>query len=102
MEERKSLKKLINQYNEVKNLKPGILFNDSYFPSSDKSIFSSNPVYKNKKSIKPQIFLKLNPEFAKSQITSLSNDVKYNWNRISNYIKDYNIINRENNSSSLK
>lgn len=71
MEERKSLKKLINQYNEVKNLKPGILFNDSYFPSLDKSIFTSNPDYKNKKCIKPQIFLKLNPEFEKSQYTSL-------------------------------
>ena len=71
MEERKSLKKLINQYNEVKNLNPGILFNDSYFPSLDKSIFTSNPDYKNKKCIKPQIFLKLNPEFEKSQYTSL-------------------------------
>ena len=92
MEKSKSFKKLINQYNEVKNLNPGILFRDVYFPPSDKSIFSSNCSYKNKKYIKPQIFLKLDPEFSKSQYKSLSKDIKYQWKSISNYIKDYNMI----------
>ena len=96
MEKLKSLKKLINQYNEVNNLNPGILFTDLYFPPSDKSIFSSNPSYKNKKYIKPQIFLKLDSDFSKSQFTSISKDVKYIWKRISDYIKDYNIIKNSN------
>ena len=92
MEKTKSLKKLINQYNEVKNLKEGILFNDTYFSPSDKSIFSSNPLYKNKKIIKPQIYLQLDPDFSKSQYTSLSKDIKYHWKNISSFINDYNII----------
>ena len=96
MEKSKSLKKLINQYNEVNNLNPGILFTDSYFPPSDKSIFSSNSSYKNKKYIKPQIFLSLDSDFSKSQFTSLSKDVKYIWKSISDYIKDYNIIKNSN------
>ena len=96
MEKSKSLKKLINQYNEVNNLNPGILFTDSYFPQSDKSIFSSNSSYKNKKYIKPQIFLSLDSDFSKSQFTSLSKDVKYTWKSISDYIKDYNIIKNSN------
>ena len=96
MEKLKSLKKLINQYNEVNNLNPGILFTDSYFPPSDKSIFSSNSSYKNKKYIKPQIFLSLDSDFSKSQFTSLSKDVKYIWKSISDYIKDYNIIKNSN------
>ena len=96
MEKLKSLKKLINQYNEVNNLNPGILFTDLYFPPSDKSIFSSNPSYKNKKYIKPQIFLKLDSDFSKSQFTSILKDVKYIWKRISDYIKDYNIIKNSN------
>ena len=96
MEKSKSLKKLINQYNEVNNLNPGILFTDSYFPQSDKSIFNSNSSYKNKKYIKPQIFLSLDSDFSKSQFTSLSKDVKYTWKSISDYIKDYNIIKNSN------
>ena len=96
MEKSKSLKKLINQYNEVNKLNPGILFTDSYFPQSDKSIFSSNSSFKNKKYIKPQIFLSLDSDFSKSQFTSLSKDVKYTWKSISDYIKDYNIIKNSN------
>ena len=96
MEKSKSLKKLINQYNEVNNLNPGILFTDPYFPPSDKSIFSSNPSYKNKKYFKPQIFLLLDSDFSKCQFTSLSKDVKYIWKSISDYIKDYNIIKNSN------
>ena len=96
MEKSKSLKKLINQYNEVNNLNPGILFTDSYFPPSDKSIFSSNSSYKNKKYIKPQIFLSLDSDFFKSQFTSLPKDVKYIWKSISDYIQDYNIIKNSN------
>ena len=93
MEKKRSFKKLINQYKELKNLKPGILFNDSLFPPSDKSIFSSKISSKNKKSNKPQIFLKLDPEFSKSQYTSISKEVNYTWKSISSYIQDYNIIN---------
>ena len=92
MEKSKSLKKLINQYNEVKNLNPGILFTDSFFPPSEKSIFSSNYSFKNRKHIKPQIFLELDSDFSKSQFTSLSKEIKYIWKRISFYKKDYNII----------
>lgn len=93
MEKKRSFKKLINQYKELKNLKPGILFNDSLFPPSDKSIFSSKISSKNKKSNKPQIFLKLDPEFSKSQYISISKEVNYTWKSISSYIQDYNIIN---------
>ena len=88
----KSLKKLINQYNEVQKLKRGILFNDTFFPNSDKSIFSTKTSYKNNKIIKPQIYLKLDSDFSKSQFTSLSKDIKYTWKSISNHIKDYSII----------
>ena len=95
MEKTKSLKKLINQFNEVKNLKSGILYNDRYFLPSDKSIFSSNTSYinKNKEIIKPQIYLQLDSDFAKCQFTSISKENKFIWKSISNYIKDYNIIN---------
>ena len=88
----KSLKKLINQYNEVQKLKRGILFNDTFFPNSDKSIFSTKTSYKNNKIIKPQIYLKLDSDFSKSQFTSLSKDIKYTWKSISNHIKDYSLI----------
>ena len=104
MEKRKSLKKLINQSKEIKNLKEGILFNDIYFPPSDKSIFNSNFENNNKNNnnkeiIKPQIYLPLDSDFAKCQYTSISKENKYIWKNISYYIKDYNIIN--NNSISL-
>ena len=100
MEKRKSLKKLINQYNEIKNLKEGILYNDTYFPPSDKSIFNINNTNiiknKNKEIIKPQIYLNLDPCFAKCQYTSISKENKYIWKSISAFIKDYNIINNKN------
>ena len=104
MEKRKSLKKLINQSKEIKNLKEGILFNDIYFPPSDKSIFNSyfeniDKNNNNKEITKPQIYLPLDSDFAKCQYTSISKENKYIWKNISYYIKDYNIIN--NNSISL-
>ena len=92
MEIQKSIKKLINQYKAVENLKPGILFNDMYFPPSDKSIYSINPLYKNKSIQKPQLLFPLEEEFSKSQYSSLPKNIKYNWRSISQYMKDYNII----------
>ena len=67
----KSFKKLINQYKEINNSISGIEFNDIYFLPSDKSIFSINPIFKNRKIIKPQIYLQLDPEFSKSQYISI-------------------------------
>jgi len=98
MEKAKSLKKLINQYNEVKNLKGGILYNDTYFPPGEKSIYSINNtnINKNKENIKPQIYLNLEPDFAKCQYKSISKGNKYIWKSISSYIQDYNIINTKN------
>ena len=92
MEIQKSIKKLINQYKTVENLQPGILFNDMYFPPSDKSIYSINPLYKNKSIQKPQLFFPLGEEFSKSQYSSLPKNIKYSWRSISQYIKDFNII----------
>ena len=93
----KSFKKLINQYKEINNSISGIEFNDIYFLPSDKSIFSINPIFKNRKIIKPQICLQLDPEFSKSQYISIPKDIKYIWQPISNYITDFNIIKTENN-----
>ena len=92
MSNKKSIKKLISQYKTVENLKPGILFNDIYFLPTDKSIFSSNPLYQKKIFQKPQSFFPMDEDFSKSQYTSLSKDIKYSWRSISQYLKDYNII----------
>ena len=97
----KSFKKLINQFKEINNSISGIEFNDIYFLPSDKSIFSINPIFKNKKIIKPQIYLQLDPEFSKSQYISIPKDIKYIWQPISDYIKDFNIIKTENNISNI-
>ena len=89
---KKSIKKLISQYKTIENIKPGILFNDIYFPQNDKSIFSENPSYQKKIIQKPQSFFPIEEEFSKSQYISLSKDIKYSWRSVSQYIKDYNII----------
>ena len=101
MEMQKSIKKLINQYKIVKNIKPGILFNDIYFPPSDKSIYSTNPVYQQKTIQKPQSFFPIEEEFSKSQFISLPKNIKYSWRSVSQYIKDYNIIKNINVSLSI-
>ena len=88
----KSIKKLINQYKTVQSIKPGILFNDIYFPPNDKSIYSTNSIYIKNKIEKSQSFLPIEEEFSKSQYTSLPKDIKYSWRSVSQYEKDYNII----------
>ena len=92
MNNKKSIKKLTNQYKSVENLKPGILFNDIFFPPTDKSIYSINPIYSKKNIQNPQSFLLIDDEFSKSQYTSLPKNIKYSWRSISQFIKEYNII----------
>ena len=92
----KSLNKLINQYKTAEFIKPGILFNDIIFPPNDKSIYSINPLYKNKTIEKSQSFLPIDQEFSKSQFTSLPKNIKYSWKSISQYISNYNIIKNKN------
>ena len=92
MSNQKSIKKLINQYKLVENIKSGILFNDLYFPPNNKSIYSDNPIYKNKTLPKFHSFFEMEEEFSKCQFTSLPKDTKYLWRSISQLVNNYNII----------
>ena len=51
-----SLKTLINQYKQKDEKK---IFIDNLFPADDSSIFSTNPLYKNRNPQAPQSFFRI-------------------------------------------
>ena len=86
-----SLKALINQYKEFQNEEKKI-FKDNLFPPDNSSIFSINPLYKNRNPKTPQSFFPIEETFLISQFSCLPKDKKFSWSKLSNLNLEYNII----------
>ena len=88
---KQSIKALSSQYKAVLNIKDNEIYSDPLFPNDNSSIFSINPIYKDRNPQTPQSFFPIEQTFLISQFSSLPKDKQYTWKRLSELNIDYTI-----------